>query len=115
MKDISMRDALMRESGYIVLALICAVLAVVSIVRINSARNQSVVEVADYKPPVSALIDINSADAALLTSLPGVGEKTAERIIESRPYRSIEDLLNVEGIGEKTLNGMRDRIRVGDQ
>ena len=110
-----MRDALMRESGYIVLALICAVLAVVSIVRINSARNQSVVEVADYKPPVSALIDINSADAALLTSLPGVGEKTAERIIESRPYRSIEDLLNVEGIGEKTLNGMRDRIRVGDQ
>ncbi len=115
MKDISMRDALMRERGYIVLALICAVLAVVSIVRINSARNQSVVEVADYKPPVSALIDINSADAALLTSLPGVGEKTAERIIESRPYRSIEDLLNVEGIGEKTLNGMRDRIRVGDQ
>ena len=115
MTDISMRDALMRERGYIVLAVICIALIAVSMVRINSARNQLVTEVADYKPPVSALIDINSADASLLTSLPGVGEKTAERIIEGRPYQSIEDLLNVEGIGEKTLNGMRDRIRVGDQ
>ena len=71
------------------------------------------IEVADFKPPVSALIDINSADISLLISLPGVGEKTAQRIIDGRPYESVDDLRKVDGIGEKTLDGIRDRIRVG--
>ena len=52
-------------------------------------------------------LDINTATAEELCSLPGVGAVTAERIVAWReghgPFASLEDLLQVEGIGEKTL------------
>lgn len=83
-----MREAIRRERGYIALALICALLAGVSVFRTAAMRSDTVIEVADFKPPVSALIDINSADISLLISLPGVGEKTAQRIIDGRPTRA---------------------------
>jgi competence protein ComEA len=52
-------------------------------------------------------VSVNSAPAALLDTLPGVGPATAQRIIEGRPYSSLEQLLNVKGIGEKTLEKLR--------
>ncbi|MDA7877079.1 helix-hairpin-helix domain-containing protein [Akkermansiaceae bacterium] len=50
-------------------------------------------------PPINA----NTAARDELMRLPGVGEVTANRIIQGRPYRSLADLDRVEGIGEKTL------------
>ncbi len=52
-------------------------------------------------------ISVNSASSTLLDTLPGVGPATAQRIIEGRPYSSLEQLLNVKGIGEKTLEKLR--------
>lgn len=61
-------------------------------------------------------ININTADAALLQTLPGIGEVTAERIIryrqENGPFSSIEELKDVPGIGESVLNGLRGKITV---
>jgi competence protein ComEA len=50
-----------------------------------------------------AKINPNTAARDQLMLLPGVGEVTANRIIEARPFRKPEDLLNVDGIGPKTL------------
>jgi competence protein ComEA len=50
-----------------------------------------------------AKINPNTAARDELMLLPGVGEVTANRIIQARPFRKAEDLLNVEGIGPKTL------------
>lgn len=55
-------------------------------------------------------VSVNSASATLLDTLPGVGPATAERIIEGRPYSKLEDLLDVKGIGEKTLEKLRPFI-----
>ncbi|MGN0741991.1 MAG: ComEA family DNA-binding protein [Candidatus Fimadaptatus sp.] len=109
-----MREALRRERGFMVLALVCAALAVIAGLRAGAALDHGTQVVEGFKPPASALIDVNSCDALLLTSLPGIGEKTAQRIIDGRPYESVEDLRRVEGIGEKTLEGIRERICVGD-
>jgi len=53
---------------------------------------------------------LNTADAQALCALPGVGETIAGRIIAHReahgPFRSPEELLEVEGIGEKTLENI---------
>ena len=61
------------------------------------------------------VVDPNRADAAELASLPGIGPALAQRIVEERargPYKSVDDLLRVNGIGEKTLAKLRPRMRV---
>ena len=60
-------------------------------------------------------IDINRATATELEELPGVGPVLAKRIAEHRaahgPFETVEDLLDVPGIGEAKLDAMRDAIR----
>jgi len=62
------------------------------------------------------LIAINQADASSLEDLPGVGPVLAERIVAHRdangPFETVEDLLEVPGIGEAKLAAMRDSIAV---
>lgn len=60
-------------------------------------------------------IDINTASQQELESLPGVGPALAERIMTYRaqtPFTSIEDIMNVTGIGEKLFEGMKENIIV---
>jgi len=63
----------------------------------------------------SAPIDLNTASKAQLMMLPGVGEKTADAIIETRkqhPFRKPEEIMKVKGIGEKKFENMRPYIVV---
>lgn len=61
-------------------------------------------------------ININTADVGILCNLPGVGESLATRIIKYREengkFKSIEDLKNVSGIGEKKFESLREYIVV---
>jgi len=63
-------------------------------------------------------IDINRAEPWLLEALPGIGEVLAQRILEYRsengPFRIIEDLLKVSGIGPATFENIKDFITVSD-
>lgn len=60
-----------------------------------------------------APIDLNSAPVEILQLLPGVGEKTAQKIVLQRPFDSIDDLTRVHGIGPKKLEKMRPYIVAG--
>lgn len=64
----------------------------------------------------AGLVNLNTADAAALETLAGVGPALASRIIAWRdangPFRSVDELLAVSGIGEKTLAGFRDQVTV---
>ncbi len=61
-------------------------------------------------------ININTASKDELQALPGIGEVMAERIVEYREqnggFRSVEEIVSVKGIGEATLNSIRDMITV---
>lgn len=60
-------------------------------------------------------ININTADLNELTSIPSVGEKTAQKIIdyrEKKKFKKIEDIMNIEGIGENKFKNMKDYISV---
>ena len=64
-------------------------------------------------------ININTADAAALQTLPGIGEKRAGDIVADRvangPYRFPEELTRVKGIGEETLAGLLEYIVTEDE
>lgn len=61
-------------------------------------------------------VDLNTADAALLETLPGIGPAIAAAIIDHRerngPFGSVDSLLEVRGIGEAKLAQLRDLVRV---
>jgi competence protein ComEA len=64
----------------------------------------------------SGPIDLNTATADELDTLPGIGPATAAAIIEHRerrgPFRAVDDLLDVPGIGDAKLAQLRDLVRV---
>lgn len=68
------------------------------------------------KPAAAGVININTATAAELEALPGVGAKTAARIVEYRqkngPFKKIEELMNVRGVGEKNFLKLKPQITV---
>ena len=67
----------------------------------------------------SAPVNINTATQAQLESLPGVGAKAAERILEYRQkngnFKKVEDLMNVKGIGEKSFLKLKPLLTVSDK
>jgi len=68
------------------------------------------------KAALEGKININQANAEELTRLPGVGMKTAGNIVHYReehgPFKSVEDLSNVKGIGGKKLEKIREQIKL---
>lgn len=66
---------------------------------------------------IELVIDLNSAAWPELSLLPGVGETRARRIVEYRiqhqPFRTVDELQNVSGIGPKTMDRLRPYVTVG--
>ena len=68
------------------------------------------------KVPAAGMVNINTASASELEGLPGIGAKTAARIVEYRqkngPFKKIEELMNVRGVGEKNFLKLKSQITV---
>jgi competence protein ComEA len=78
----------------------------------------------DTKPAAAApavaatdVINLNTATAVQLATLPGIGPKAADLIVQYRQkngsFKKIEEIMNVRGIGEKTFLKLKSRITVG--
>ncbi|WP_243074922.1 helix-hairpin-helix domain-containing protein [Microbacterium sp. SS28] len=97
--------------------------AAVNLARPLSDGEQLAVPVAGAAPDPGAgaaqtdgRVNLNTADAAALDTLPRIGPAMAERIIawrdENGRFTSVEDLLAVPGIGDKMLEALRDQVSV---
>jgi competence protein ComEA len=65
---------------------------------------------------LTAPVNVNRADAAGLQKVPGIGPKTAQRILDERtlrgPFKTVDELRRVPGIGPKTLEKLRPHVEV---
>lgn len=81
---------------------------------VSVENGEKVIE--DEKSSNSSKININKADIEKLKSLPGVGDALAQRIItyrnENGKFKSIEDLKNVSGIGNKKYDSLKEYIEI---
>jgi competence protein ComEA len=63
---------------------------------------------------VGGQVNLNTADVAVLETLPGIGPVLAQRIVDYRQehgtFAQVEDLMNVSGIGQRTFDNLRDLI-----
>ena len=74
-------------------------------------------EAAPSPVPLTGPVNINTADAAELAALPGIGDVLAQRILDYRrvhgSFSAVEQLTNVEGIGEGKLEAILELITIG--
>ena len=68
------------------------------------------------RPTATTMVNINTASAVEFEELPGVGAKTAALIVEYRqkngPFKKVEELMNVRGIGEKSFLKLKDQLTI---
>lgn len=90
---------------------------IAAVILVHRPKSEIVLETA--KPAATEkieLIDLNTADAEALQSLPGIGEELARRILEYRTqqggFHDPSELLNIEGIGDKTYAELIAHITV---
>jgi len=72
---------------------------------------------AAVKGETPVIVNINTASVKELDALPGIGTKTAALIVEYRqkngPFKKIEELMNVRGVGEKSFLKLKPQLTVG--
>jgi competence protein ComEA len=98
------------------LSIVAASLLLAGLPGTAGAEPQKAGSRAPAKTATVTVVNINTASAGELESLPGIGAKTAARIVEYRqkngPFKKIEELMNVRGVGEKSFLKLKPQITV---
>jgi len=98
-----------------VMSLVTAALLVAAQPLTSSAQTKASGRTSSKAAPAAA-VNINTAPASELQTLPGIGAKVAERIVEYRqkngPFKKVEDLMNVRGVGEKNFLKLKPHVSI---
>jgi len=98
--------------------LIRMIMAAVAAIALSASALSAQTKTPAPKPAATAAapVNLNTATAEQLATIPGVGPRMAERIIDYRQknggFKKIEDLMNVSGVGEKSFLKMKPLITV---
>lgn len=95
---------------------LCLLFGTVSFLLVNPSVTSAAEATSVVKAQAAKLININTASAQELTGIKGIGEKTAQAIVAYRQkngsFKTIADIKNVDGIGDKKFEVIKDSICV---
>ena len=74
---------------------------------------ESKVELA--KEAAKGKVNLNTAELAALEDLPGIGPATAKAIVDGRPWKSVDELDKIRGLGKNRIAALRDLVTFGDE
>ena len=74
-----------------------------------AAKKEAAKKAAAVATAPAGLIDVNSADAATLKTIPGIGDAYADKIIKSRPYKGKDEIVKA-GVPQATYDKIKDKI-----
>jgi competence protein ComEA len=108
----------------LLMLLAVAAMAVVPVAAASQAKSSTApgskpAQTSKATPAPTSPINLNTATQAQLESLPGVGPKAAQRILDYRKqngnFKKLEDLMNVKGFGEKTFLKLKPMLTLGEK
>jgi competence protein ComEA len=79
----------------------------------QSQTNKKPAQATAPAPTKKGRVDVNSADVDTLQTLPGIGPAMAERIVEGRPYKNLDDLGRVKGLSQSKLDELKNQVTFG--
>ena len=117
-KRIKLETVVLVLSVIIALITVCVYIAGnrPGVTLIETKRTREVIAESEQEVVTTHVVDLNEATQSEFETLPGIGPAISERIVayreENGPFLTVEDILNVSGIGEKKLDAIRDYIIV---
>ncbi|MBQ6380303.1 MAG: helix-hairpin-helix domain-containing protein [Clostridia bacterium] len=119
MKSYSKQIKILAAIGIALVAAVFLVAAFSPLKNQATFQSTAVAETAQAETEAPFPVNINTASEARLQTVPQIGEKTAKAIVEYRAqhgnFTTVDDLLNVSGIGEKTLESIKEYICVDEK
>ena len=79
----------------------------------RAAPNRTIPKGVGSAPAPAKVVNLNSADQAELESLPGIGPALAKAIIAARPFKAVDELDRVKGLGPAKIAALKDQVTVG--
>lgn len=80
--------------------------------KVISAAKQAEKKAPAATPAAVAPVDLNMADQKALESLPGIGPALAKKIMDGRPYQSVDDLSRIKGMSKSKIKAISDKVTV---
>jgi len=106
----------MRRLSFVLGILVTALLAAAPTV---AAQEKAEKPKPSASAPAGTPVNLNTATAAQLETLPGIGARTGQLIVEHRQkngnFKKVEELMNIKGIGEKTFLKIKPLVTVGSE
>jgi competence protein ComEA len=102
-------------------AFVVSLLVLLAAAGAGAAQEKPATAKAAAKPAATAAapVNLNTATVAQLETLPGIGARTAQAIVDHREkngsFKKIEELMNIKGIGEKSFLKLKPMVTVGTE
>lgn len=96
-------------TNLLITVLVCSVFTILNLYA-DHGVTQTATQTVNINAQQKEKIDLNTASLEQIKSLPNIGDKLAQKIVDNRPYKNIWDLQRIDGIGDATIKILETEV-----